>query len=75
MSATPAIHFLRKHGVVFSEHPYRYEARGGTRVSSRELGVEEHAVIKTLVMEDETRAPLIVLMQGDREVSTKQLAR
>jgi Cys-tRNA(Pro) deacylase len=74
-NATPAIHFLRKHGVAFTEHPYRYEERGGTRVSSRELGVDEHAVIKTLVMEDENREPLIVLMHGDREVSTRQLAR
>lgn len=59
----------------FSEHTYRYEEHGGTRVSARELGVDEHAVIKTLVMEDEARAPLIVLMHGDREVSTKELAR
>ena len=75
MSATPAVHFLRKHGVAFGEHPYRYEAHGGTRVSSRELGVDEHAVVKTLVMQDEGRQPLLVLMHGDREVSTKQLAR
>ena len=74
-SATPAVHFLRKRHVSFTEHPYRYEEHGGTRVSARELGVDEHAVIKTLVMEDESRAPLIVLMHGDREVSTKQLAR
>ena len=74
-AATPAIHFLRKHGVTFSEHPYRYEERGGTRVSARELGVDEHAVVKTLVMQDEDGQPLIVLMHGDREVSTKQLAR
>ena len=74
-SATPAIHFLRKHGIPFTEHEYRYEDRGGTRVSSRELGVDEHSVIKTLVMEDEDKQPLIVLMHGDREVSTKQLAR
>lgn len=73
--ATPAIHFLRKHGVPFTDHPYRYEERGGTRLSSRELGVDEHAVVKTLVMEDEQKQPLIVLMHGDREVSTKQLAR
>ena len=59
----------------FTEHPYRYEEHGGTRVSSRELGVDEHAVIKTLVMQDEAKRPLIVLMHGDREVSTKQLAR
>ena len=75
LSATPAVHFLRRHGVAFTEHPYRYEERGGTRVSSRELGVDEHAVIKTLVMQDDAKQPLIVLMHGDREVSTKQLAR
>jgi len=75
VSGTPAVHFLRKHGVAFTEHPYRYEEHGGTRVSSRELGVDEHAVVKTLVMEDESKRPLIVLMHGDREVSTKQLAR
>lgn len=74
-SATPAVHFLRRNGVAFTEHPYRYEERGGTRVSARELGVEEHLVVKTLVMQDEEREPLIVLMHGDREVSTKQLAR
>lgn len=60
---------------MFVEHEYRYEEHGGTRVSARELGVDEHAVVKTLVMEDERRDPLIVLMHGDREVSTKQLAR
>ena len=75
MSATPAIHALRKHGVAFVEHTYRYEEHGGTRVSARELGVDEHAVVKTLVMEDERKQPLIVLMHGDREVSTKALAR
>lgn len=73
--STAAVHFLRQHGVAFTEHLYRYEERGGTRVSSRELGVAEHAVIKTLVMQDEQREPLIVLMHGDREVSTKELAR
>ena len=75
MPATPAIHALRQHKVAFTEHPYRYEERGGTAVSSRELGVDEHIVIKTLVMEDERQQPLIVLMHGDREVSTKNLAR
>jgi Cys-tRNA(Pro) deacylase len=74
-TSTPAIHFLRKHKVAFVEHEYRYEEHGGTRVSARELGVDEHAVVKTLLMEDERREPLIVLMHGDREVSTKQLAR
>ncbi len=75
MSATPAIHSLRELKVAFGEHEYRYEERGGTAVSSRELGVDEHSVIKTLVMEDENKKPLIVLMHGDREVSTKNLAR
>jgi Cys-tRNA(Pro) deacylase len=74
-SATPAVHFLRRHGVAFDEHLYRYEERGGTRVSARELGIDEHIVVKTLVMQDDEREPLIVLMHGDREVSTKQLAR
>jgi Cys-tRNA(Pro) deacylase len=75
VSSTPAIHVLRQHGIAFSEHEYRYQERGGTAVSSRELGVDEHHVIKTLVMEDERKQPLIVLMHGDREVSTKNLAR
>ncbi len=73
--STPAVLFLRAEGVTFSEFSYRYEDRGGTAVASRELGVPEHAVVKTLVMEDDARAPLIVLMHGDREVSTKALAR
>jgi Cys-tRNA(Pro) deacylase len=72
---TSAIRMLRAHGVSFTEHPYRYEEHGGTAVSARELGVDEHYVIKTLVMEDENRQPLIVLMHGDRSVSTKELAR
>ena len=75
MPSTPAIHELRRHKTPFTEHPYRYEEHGGTRVSSRELGVPEHAVVKTLVMEDDQQRPLIVLMHGDREVSTKSLAR
>ena len=75
VSATPAVHFLKQHHVPFTEHEYRYEERGGTAVSSRELGVDEHFVIKTLVMEDDQKQPLIVLMHGDREVSTKNLAR
>jgi Cys-tRNA(Pro) deacylase len=72
---TPAQRVLKQHGVAHTEHPYRYEERGGTRVSSRELGVDEHLVIKTLVMEDDAKRPLIVLMHGDRDVSTKELAR
>ncbi len=75
MSATPAIHALRRHRVPFTEHSYRYEDHGGTRVSARELGIPEHSVVKTLVMEDDRKRPLIVLMHGDREVSTKALAR
>lgn len=75
ISETPATQFLRKHGVAFSEHPYAYEEHGGTTVSARELGVDEHVVVKTLVMQDEAAKPLIVLMHGDRKVSTKNLAR
>ncbi|MBS0552885.1 MAG: Cys-tRNA(Pro) deacylase, partial [Proteobacteria bacterium] len=72
---TPATRFLRQHGVAYSSHPYAYEEHGGTAVSARELNVSEHAVIKTLIMEDEDAAPLIVLMHGDKKVSTKELAR
>lgn len=75
VSETPATAFLKKRGVAFTEHPYEYEERGGTRVSSEKLGVPEHEVIKTLVMEDEAKKPLLVLMHGDCEVSTKNLAR
>lgn len=72
---TNAVRALREAGVAFTHHPYEYEERGGTAVSARELGVPEHAVIKTLVMEDDAKRPLVVLMHGDREVSTKNLAR
>ena len=72
---TQAVRVLREHGVAFTHHPYTYEARGGTAVSARELGVDEHAVVKTLDMEDDAHHPLVVLMHGDREVSTKKLAR
>ena len=72
---TLATRFLRQHQTPFSTHLYNYEDHGGTKVSSRELNVAEHAVVKTLVMEDETKAPLIILMHGDRKVSTKELAR
>jgi Cys-tRNA(Pro) deacylase len=75
VSETPATRFLREHGVAFSEHPYAYEERGGTSVSARELGVDEHAVIKTLILQDEAARPMVVLMHGDRKVSTKNLAR
>lgn len=72
---TPAVRLLRANKVDFGDHLYDYEEKGGTATSSRELGVTEHCVIKTLVMEDETRQPLIVLMHGDMQVSTKELAR
>ena len=71
---TPATKFLRQQCVKFSTHLYPYEAHGGTQVSARELGVDEHVVIKTLVLEDEHKKPLIVLMHGDRKVATKALA-
>ncbi|HEY6098817.1 MAG TPA: Cys-tRNA(Pro) deacylase [Anaeromyxobacter sp.] len=73
--STPATRLLRDRGVAYTEHLYRYEEKGGTRVSARELGVGEHVVVKTLVMEDDGGEPLVVLMHGDREVSTKALAR
>ena len=73
--ATAAVRELRANNIAFTDHPYEYEEKGGTAVSARELGVPEHAVVKTLVMEDEARNPLIVLMHGDLKVSTKELAR
>ena len=75
ISETPATQFLRKNAVEFTEHPYAYEEKGGTKVSARELGVAEHDVVKTLVMQDDAARPMIVLMHGDCKVSTKNLAR
>ncbi len=75
VSQTPATQMLRSAGVSFTEHPYDYVDRGGTAESAAQLGVDEHSVIKTLVMQDERAQPLIVLMHGDRQVSTKRLAR
>ena len=75
MADTPGIVFLRKHGVTYTEHLYEYVEHGGTAVSSEALGVPEHEVVKTLVMEDEHLKPLVVLMHGDRKVSTRELAR
>ena len=72
---TPATRYLRQHGIAFSSHLYDYEEHGGTAVSARELNVSEHAVIKTLIMEDENAQPMVVLMHGDHKVSTKELAR
>jgi Cys-tRNA(Pro) deacylase len=74
-SETPATRWLKAQRIDYSEHLYDYVERGGTAESSRQLGVPEHAVVKTLVMEDDTGRPLIVLMHGDRQVSTKGLAR
>lgn len=73
--STPATRLLKDLGVAYTAHAYRYEEHGGTAVSARELGVPEHAVVKTLIMEDEGGRPLVVLMHGDLEVSTKALAR
>ena len=75
ISETPATQMLRRAAVAFTEHAYDYVDHGGTAESARQLGVAEHAVIKTLVMQDDKAQPLIVLMHGDRQVSTKNLAR
>src|SRR5262245_17491445 len=72
---TMAVRALRQNKVEFTPHLYPYEPRGGTRVSSEQLGVEEHAVVKTLIFEDDAKKPLCILMHGDREVSAKNLAR
>ena len=74
-SATPATAFVAKHGVAFTEHHFEYVEHGGTAHTSSALGVPEHQVVKTLIMEDEKGEPLVVLMHGDRKVSTKELAR
>ncbi len=75
VSETPATQWLKQRGVSYTEHVYDYVEHGGTTESARQLGVDEHHVVKTLVMEDENAKPLIVLMHGDRQVSTKNLAR
>ena len=75
MADTQATVFLKAHRVAYTEHEYQYVEHGGTQVSARSLGVPEHEVVKTLVMQDEAARPLIVLMHGDRKVSTKNLAR
>jgi Cys-tRNA(Pro) deacylase len=72
---TPATEYLARHGVAYTEHLYDYVEHGGTAVSAQSLGVSEREVVKTLVMQDEQGKPLIVLMHGDRKVSTKNLAR
>lgn len=75
VSQTPATQWLARHRVVYREHAYDYVEHGGTGESARQLGVDEHQVVKTLVMQDDAGKPLIVLMHGDRKVSTKNLAR
>ena len=75
VSETPATQWLRRNGIEFTEHAYDYVEHGGTAESARQLGVDEHAVVKTLMMQDERAQPLVVLMHGDRQVSTKNLAR
>jgi Cys-tRNA(Pro) deacylase len=75
VSETPATAFLKKLGIAYTEHIYDYVEHGGTSVSSSALGVNEHHVVKTLIFENDKRAPLCVLMHGDRKVSTKELAR
>jgi len=75
VSETPATQMLKAHKVEFTEHPYDYVEHGGTEESARQLGLDEHAVVKTLVMQDQDARPLIVLMHGDCKVSTKNLAR
>lgn len=75
VSETPATQFLKKHKVGFTEHPYEYVDHGGATEAARQLGLDLHQVAKTLIMEDEQALPLIVVMHGDREVSTKNLAR
>ncbi|MCV2354394.1 aminoacyl-tRNA deacylase [Paucibacter sp. B2R-40] len=75
VSETPATQFLRLHKVAFTEHVYDYVERGGTAESARQLGLPEHSIVKTLVMQDERAQPLIVLMHGDAQVSLKALAR
>lgn len=72
---TPAIRMLKEYGIDYIPRPYKYEERGGTRVASRELGIDEHMAIKTIVMEDDGKNPFIILMHGDKEISTKNMAR
>ena len=73
--SSPAILAMKAQSAVFTLHSYKYEEKGGTKVSAMKLGVDEHCVIKTLIMEDENANPLVILMHGDKEVSTKSLAR
>jgi Cys-tRNA(Pro) deacylase len=74
-STTPAIRMMKEKGITFVLHPYKYEEKGGTEVAARELRVDEYQVVKTLVMEDDKKAPFIIVMHGNRHVSTKNMAR
>lgn len=74
-SETPATQWLKKHQISFTEHVYEYAAKGGANDAAHKLGVDPHLTIKTLIMEDEKKQPLVILMHGDQEVSTKNLAR
>jgi Cys-tRNA(Pro) deacylase len=75
VSETPATQWLKRQGVAYTEHPYEYVEHGGTAVSAAQLGLDEHHVVKSLVMQDDKAQPLVVLMHGNRQVSTKSLAR
>ncbi len=75
VSQTPATKMLAEHGVDYTEHVFAYVEHGGTQASSSSLGLPEHQIVKTLIMQDEKKSPLVVLMHGDRKVSTKNLAR
>ncbi len=75
VSETPATALLRQHGVAFTEHPYQYLEHGGAQHSAKELGMDPFTVVKTLIMQDQDARPLVVLMHGNRKVSTKNLAR
>jgi Cys-tRNA(Pro) deacylase len=74
-STTPAIRVMKEKGIAFALHPYKYEEKGGTEVAARDLRVDEYQVVKTLVMEDDSKAPFIMIMHGNRHVSTKNMAR
>lgn len=72
---TPAVRFLQQEGIAFAPHLYTYVEKGGTANAARQLEVDEHAVVKTLIMEDDAKNPLVILMHGDRQVSTREMAR
>ena len=75
VSETPATAFLKAHGIAFTEHPYEYLEHGGAQHSAQVLGLDPFSVVKTLIMQNEAAEPLVVLMHGNKTVSTKNLAR